>query len=188
MQLHGGDQEKLDRPVIVIRGRDADRLMSIVNMGRQAIARIRTEFPIGAYTEVSWRNLARWRIQDSRGRRLPTRRMGRKVTPLDLPLVNVPQNYEINWIALFIGNHGLRYLVNSFVYTLWYFKIPTLTYFIVIQDENNRQYFDMGIFLAFFVLFCIVCVIIILKLKWRSRSARQLSLTTLAKRTGMDAQ
>ncbi|GAB6030125.1 E3 ubiquitin-protein ligase znrf3 [Chamberlinius hualienensis] len=44
----------------------------------------------------------------------------------------------------------------------------------------GRDYFDMGIFLAFFILVCLVCVIILIRMRWR-RHSRQNSLTHLAK-------
>lgn len=46
-QLRHGVEARLSRPVIVIRGRDADRLMTIVNSRRRAVARIKTDFPLG---------------------------------------------------------------------------------------------------------------------------------------------
>ncbi|KAL5017005.1 hypothetical protein ScPMuIL_006594 [Solemya velum] len=49
------------------------------------------------------------------------------------------------------------------------------------NENNKKEYFDMGIFVAVFVFFCIICVIVILKLKWRQRE-RQLSMAELTKR------
>lgn len=50
-----------------------------------------------------------------------------------------------------------------------------------VSTGGSKEYFDMGIFLAVFVLFCVVCIIIILKLKWRQRS-RETSISEVAKR------
>ncbi|XP_076452280.1 uncharacterized protein LOC143287922 [Babylonia areolata] len=47
-------------------------------------------------------------------------------------------------------------------------------------EITESEYFGMGIFVAVFLLFCLLCVIVMLKLKWRHRE-RQLSVTNLAK-------
>lgn len=58
LQLHRVQGIQLERPVIVIRGKDADRLMTIVNSSsssrsrRTAIARIKTDFPLRQVIEV----------------------------------------------------------------------------------------------------------------------------------------
>ncbi|XP_059144591.1 E3 ubiquitin-protein ligase ZNRF3-like [Physella acuta] len=48
-------------------------------------------------------------------------------------------------------------------------------------DINKKEYFGMAIFVAIFLLFCIVCVFVMLKLKWRHRE-QQLSETNHTKR------
>ncbi|XP_070206133.1 uncharacterized protein [Littorina saxatilis] len=48
-------------------------------------------------------------------------------------------------------------------------------------EITQKEYFGMGIFVAVFLLFCLICVIVMLKLKWRNRE-RQLSVSNLAKR------
>ncbi|XP_025090999.1 E3 ubiquitin-protein ligase ZNRF3-like [Pomacea canaliculata] len=48
-------------------------------------------------------------------------------------------------------------------------------------EISRKEYFGMGIFVAVFLLFCLICVIVLLKSKWRNRE-RQLSVTNLAKR------
>ncbi|XP_013408028.1 E3 ubiquitin-protein ligase ZNRF3 isoform X2 [Lingula anatina] len=49
------------------------------------------------------------------------------------------------------------------------------------EAATDKEFFHMGILLAVVVLFCIVCLVIILKLKWKNRSA-EASLTELSKR------
>ncbi|XP_061197701.1 E3 ubiquitin-protein ligase znrf3-like [Saccostrea echinata] len=50
-----------------------------------------------------------------------------------------------------------------------------------VNTSNNKEYFDMWIFVAVFVLVCFIIVIIVIKLKWRSRES-QVSMPELAKR------
>ncbi|XP_070572383.1 E3 ubiquitin-protein ligase ZNRF3-like [Ptychodera flava] len=44
---------------------------------------------------------------------------------------------------------------------------------------TSNEYFNMGIFIAFFILISIVCLLLLLKIKWRQRR-KQTSLTRLA--------
>ncbi|KAK0055059.1 E3 ubiquitin-protein ligase ZNRF3, partial [Biomphalaria pfeifferi] len=48
-------------------------------------------------------------------------------------------------------------------------------------EMNKKEYFGMAIFVAVFLLFCVICVFVMLKLKWRNRD-RQLSSGNLTKR------
>ncbi|CAL1527909.1 unnamed protein product, partial [Lymnaea stagnalis] len=48
-------------------------------------------------------------------------------------------------------------------------------------EINKKEYFGMGIFVAVFLLFCVICVFVMLKLKWRHRES-QLSLGNITKR------
>ncbi|XP_046347588.1 E3 ubiquitin-protein ligase ZNRF3-like [Haliotis rufescens] len=48
-------------------------------------------------------------------------------------------------------------------------------------EISRKDYFNMGIFVAVFVIFSLICVCVILKVRWRNRE-RQLSMTNLAKR------
>ncbi|KAK6190724.1 hypothetical protein SNE40_002525 [Patella caerulea] len=48
-------------------------------------------------------------------------------------------------------------------------------------EISHKEYFDMGIFVAVFIIFCLICVFVILKLKYRHRD-RQLSESSLTKR------
>ncbi|CAG5130006.1 unnamed protein product, partial [Candidula unifasciata] len=50
-------------------------------------------------------------------------------------------------------------------------------------EVNQKEYFGMGIFVAVFLLFCVICIMVMLKLKWRNRAERQLSIGNLTKRT-----
>ncbi|XP_002730880.1 uncharacterized protein LOC100376149 [Saccoglossus kowalevskii] len=55
------------------------------------------------------------------------------------------------------------------------YTVPSLSS----QRRNSNEYFNMGIFMAFFVLISIICLLLLLKIKWKQRR-KQTSLTRLA--------
>ncbi|XP_074641539.1 uncharacterized protein LOC141899252 [Tubulanus polymorphus] len=103
IQLKRRSQPLLDRPVIIVHGKEAAELMNIVNTQRKAHARI--------------------------------------VYPQTTAIVKTTQ-----------------------------------------ESPDGKTFFNMAIIMAFFVLFCIVCILVLVRLKWRQKT-RQLSMSELAKRT-----
>eukprot|EP00794_Sanderia_malayensis_P013787 gene13787-15230_t len=48
-----------------------------------------------------------------------------------------------------------------------------------ITRETSNEYFDMGIFMAFFILVSLICLVLLIKIKWRQKR-KQTSLTRMA--------
>ncbi|XP_065055112.1 E3 ubiquitin-protein ligase znrf3-like [Rhopilema esculentum] len=48
-----------------------------------------------------------------------------------------------------------------------------------VSQATSNEYFDMGIFMAFFILVSLICLILLIKIKWRQKR-KQTSLTRMA--------
>ena len=60
--------------------------------------------------------------------------------------------------------YGFIYIYRIFNTFALYFS-----FFFPLLQKTSNEFFDMGIFVAFFVLIAIVCLLLLLKLRWRQK-------------------